>query len=58
MEKVEFDLQSLSVLSDEETRTLNGGIFGAIAFFIISTLVVAAIDSPEDFKAGYDSVRN
>lgn len=50
--------QLLQELSDEDLRSHNGGFWGAAIFFVVSTFVVAAIDSPDDFWEGYNSVRN
>jgi hypothetical protein len=57
MEKLNHQSFNVSVLDYEDLKTRNGGFWGAAIFFVISTLTVAAIDSPEDFWEGYESVR-
>ena len=52
------NLEELGVqeLNAAEMKKINGGIWGALAW-VVSTLAIASLDSPDDFKEGYESVR-
>lgn len=56
MKNLNFQSYNVSVLDHESLKKQNGGIWAPL-WFVVSTLAVCAIDNPDEFWEGYDSVR-